>query len=81
MNVRSGKFTFGGRVSFVGVGGLATTTGFFLIITTGFERVVSSVVFFGSTDCSGMFARITGTVERGSPRRLIRTDFSAYSLT
>jgi hypothetical protein len=52
MNVRSGKFTFGGRVSFVGVGGLATTTGFFLIITTGFGRVVS----FGSTDCSGMFA-------------------------
>jgi len=77
MNVRSGKFTFGGRVSFVGVGGLATTTGFFLIITTGFGRVDSS----GSADCSGMFARITGTVERGSPRRLIRTDFSAYSLT
>ncbi len=69
------KFTLGGRDSFVGVGGLATTTGLFLIITTGFGCVVSSVGFFVI-----IFCWITGAVERGSPRRLSRTDLSAYSL-
>ncbi len=77
MNTRREKFTFSGRASFVGVGGLATTTGFFLITTTGFGHVDSSVGFFDITFGSG---KITGAVERGSPRRLSNTDFSAYSL-
>jgi hypothetical protein len=34
--IRKEKFTFGGRDSFVGVGGLATTTGFFFTTMAGF---------------------------------------------
>jgi hypothetical protein len=74
----------GGRDSLVGVGGLGTTTGFFFTTTTGFWDVDSSVDFivmiFVWTGDSDMFVLIRGAVERGSPRRLSRTDFSAYSL-
>jgi len=74
----------GGRDSFVGVGGLGTTTGFFFITIIGFGCVDPSIGFsvigFGSTDGSGWFDLMTGAFERGSPRRLSKTDFSAYSL-
>jgi hypothetical protein len=39
------------------------------------------IMIFSSTGGSGgIFGIMTGAVERGWPRRLRRTDFSAYSL-
>jgi len=74
----------GDRDSFVGVGDLGTTTGFFLITIGGFGCIDSSIGFlvigFDSIDGSDRFGLMTEAFERGSPRRLSRTDFSAYSL-
>lgn len=65
----------------LGVGGLDIGTGFFFSTTGGFGCIGFSIGFgFGSTGDSDIVDIIIGAVERGSPRRLSRTDFSAYSL-
>ena len=79
--VGRGSFSFfSSTESLMTIGGLATTGGFFFTIGTGLGRAAS----LGST---GVGSRNTATgrtatvaVDRGSPRRLSRTDFSAYSL-
>ena len=84
------SFFFSSTDSFVGVEGFTTTTGFFFTVGTGLD---GTDLIIGTSTLTGFFATVVvvdvadgsgrktiGAAERGSPRRLSRTDFSAYSL-
>jgi hypothetical protein len=80
------SFFFSSEDSLVVVGGLVPIIGFFFTTTVGLDAGDSSFLFIEALS-STFFEVVTVSItisevaERGSPLRLSRIDFSAYSLT